>query len=201
MTIDALYDIIKSIMSQRRKTVNKLRDSLIKLLETTPLEDITVTAICDMANVNRATFYYHYDSVANLFEEVERGLESEFNQFISLSAIGSDGAPNRSFYVMFFEFVAHNAAICKMILNSPHKGNNSFITRAIDGGRDKVISTMTKLFPDCASGKIDHYYTFVSNGFIGLVGYWLNNGMKESVAEIADIGERISYGGIKYLQM
>ena len=110
------------------------------------------------------------------------------------------GAPNKSFYVMFFEFVARNASVCKMILNSPHSGNSSFLTRAMLGGRDKVVSTMSKLFPDCSADKIDYYYIFVSHGFMGLLEHWLNNDMKESIEYISEIGERISYGGIKYLQ-
>ena len=98
-------------MPQKKKTTVKIRESFIKLLETTPLEDITVTAVCDKAGINRATFYYHYDSVQNLFDELERQLENEFNQSMSLAAYGSDGAPNKSFYVMFFEFVARNASV------------------------------------------------------------------------------------------
>ena len=187
-------------MPQKKKTTAKIRESFIKLLETTPLEDITVTAVCDKAGINRATFYYHYDSVQNLFDELERQLENEFNQSMSLAAYGSDGAPNKSFYVMFFEFVARNASVCKMILNSPHSGNSSFLTRAMLGGRDKVVSTMSKLFPDCSADKIDYYYIFVSHGFMGLLEHWLNNDMKESIEYISEIGERISYGGIKYLQ-
>ena len=35
---------------------------------------------------------------------------------------------------------------------------------------------------------------------MGLLEHWLNNDMKESIEYISEIGERISYGGIKYLQ-
>ncbi len=58
---------------------------------------------------------------------------------------------------------------------------------------------MSKLFPACPTSKIDYYYVFVSNGFMGLLQYWLNNGMRESTREIAEIGEKIAYGGVAYL--
>ena len=101
---------------------------------------------------------------------------------------------------MFFEFVSHNVGICKLLVDAPHSSANSFFARAMEAGRSKVISIMSKLYPDCSAAKIDYYYIFVSNGFIGLLKYWLNSGMRESVTEIAAIGEKISYGGVAYLK-
>lgn len=70
----------------------------------------------------------------------------------------------------------------------------------MEAGRSKVVSVMSKLYPDCPASKINYYYIFVSNGFLGLLEYWLNSGMTESVNDIAEIGEQVSYMGVKYLQ-
>ncbi len=184
---------------RRKKTTDKIKDSLIKLLETTKPDDITVTRLCTEAGVNRATFYYHYDTVQQVFAELENQMETEFLRSIAASPIKQDGTPEKSFYVMFFEFVARNAALCRMILNSPHTGNSSFLTRAMESGRYKVTEMMSQLYPDCPASKIDFYYIFVSHGFLGLLEYWLNSGMRESIDDIAEVGERVSYMGIKYL--
>ncbi|MCH5162761.1 MAG: TetR/AcrR family transcriptional regulator [Clostridiales bacterium] len=184
----------------KNKTTNKIKDGLIALLETAPLEDITVTALCETAGINRATFYYHYDSVSAVFDELESKLEDEFNRFLTRTAIAGDSSPEKSFYVMFFEFVARNATLCKMILNSPHPGNNSFLTRAMESGRYKVTDMMTALYPNCTKTKIDFYYMFVSHGFLGLLEYWLNSGMKEPVDSMAEVGERVAFMGAKYLE-
>lgn len=184
----------------KKKTTEKIKDSLIAMLETSPLDDITVTALCETAKINRATFYYHYDSVGAVFSELESQIEDEFNRFLTRTAISDDSSPEKSFYVMFFEFVARNATICKMILNSPHSGNSSFLTRAMESGRYKVTDMMTALYPDCPKSKIDFYYMFVSHGFLGLLEYWLNSGMREPVDSIAEVGERVSFMGAKYLE-
>ncbi len=184
----------------KKKTTAKIKDSLVGLLEKKPIDDITVTELCNAAKVNRATFYYHYDSVNAVFAELEDTIEAEFAKFLAHSPFTNDNTPEKSFYMMFFEFVAKNAAICRMILNTPHAGNSSFMTRAIENGRYKVTETMTKLYPDCPKNKIDFYYIFVSNGFLGLLGYWLNSGMRESIDEIAEVGERMSVMAAKYLE-
>ncbi len=183
----------------KKKTTVKIRDTLIQMLNKTSLDDITVTALCEKAKINRATFYYHYDSVQKVFEEIEKQAETEFALFLSKMSLNSDGTPERSFYVTFFDFVARNAPVCKLIIESPHKSEDTFLTRAMAAGRTKVVADMTKLFPNCPTAKIDYYYIFVSHGFLGLMTYWLNSGMRESVEEIAGIGEAVSYSGIKYL--
>lgn len=184
----------------KKRTTAKIRSTLVKMLGSKDIDDITVTELCANAGINRATFYYHYDSARDVFGEVEKRMEAEFDEFLNRSAISESGMPDKSFYTTFFEFVARNANICKMVLNSPHKTNDSFLARAMNAGRNKVVSLMSRLYPDCPTSKIEYYYLFVSHGFLGLMAYWLNNDMKESAAEIAAIGEDVSNSGIKYLE-
>lgn len=185
-------------MPNKIKPTDKIKAGLTEMLTATPVEDITATALCEYAKVNRATFYYHYNSVQDVLKEIEAQVELEFAQWLSQSPFDATSAPTSAFYVTFFEFVARNANVCKVLLGKQH--NSDFLLRALEAGRSKVIAATTALYPQCPQRKIDYYYTFVSNGFIGLLQYWLNNGMRESVAEIAEIGESVSYLGINYLK-
>ncbi|MCH5155905.1 MAG: TetR/AcrR family transcriptional regulator [Clostridiales bacterium] len=182
----------------KNKTTDKIQQCLTDMLQSCSIEDITATELCNRANVNRATFYYHYDSVQDVLAAIEAKLESEFVQWMSQYDIDSNGLPEKSFYVSFFEFVARNAGVCRMLLNT-QRPSDEFMARVIEAGRTKVVSIMSRYFPQCPAAKIDYYYIFVANGFLGLLGYWLNSGMKESVNVIAEIGERISTMGVAYL--
>ncbi|TWT25894.1 TetR/AcrR family transcriptional regulator [Planomicrobium sp. CPCC 101110] len=51
------------------KTKEALREALLALLNTKALNAITVTEICQLAKVNRGTFYSHYGQIEDLFEE------------------------------------------------------------------------------------------------------------------------------------
>lgn len=181
-----------------KKTKEKIKNGLTELLGETDMDKITATALCEHAGINRATFYYHYNSVADVFAEIEKDIENEFIQWLAHASMNVEGAPEKSFYVKFFEFVYRNANVCRLLLRSNYQSD--FLQRALEVGRIKVIATMAKLHPDCPSSKIDYYYIFVSHGFLGLLEYWLSSGMRESVNEIAEIGERVSYLGIEYLK-
>lgn len=52
------------------KTKALIKDTFLALSLTTPAEKITVKAICDKANINRGTFYYHYLDVPDLIEKL-----------------------------------------------------------------------------------------------------------------------------------
>lgn len=58
-----------------------LQEGLLRLLAQEKLEDISVTALCKEAGINRATFYNHYASPNALLNEMEHQLVSELKQF------------------------------------------------------------------------------------------------------------------------
>ena len=54
------------------RSVNMIMDAYVELLEETPAEKITVTAIVNKAGLNRSTFYAHFenpDGVQNMLEQ------------------------------------------------------------------------------------------------------------------------------------
>lgn len=54
-----------------------LQEGLLRLLSTNKLENISVTALCKEAGINRATFYNHYASPTALLNELEQQLVSQ----------------------------------------------------------------------------------------------------------------------------
>lgn len=81
-------------MEDRRiaKTKAALREGFVTLLKTKPLRDITVAELCRVANVDRRTFYNHYNNVGEIVDEINdialniltdavRGLSIETKEF------------------------------------------------------------------------------------------------------------------------
>lgn len=57
-----------------------LQEGLLRLLQLEKLEDISVTALCKEAGINRATFYNHYASPTALLSEMEQKLIAELKE-------------------------------------------------------------------------------------------------------------------------
>ena len=58
-------------------------DALLELLDEKPLEKITVTDITKRADVNRGTFYLHYDSVNEVISELQDAYIAHMDQYFA----------------------------------------------------------------------------------------------------------------------
>ena len=59
-------------------TAVKMNDALLTILEKKPFEYITVSEICEMAAVNRSTFYLHYENTTDLLAETTKRIIDGF---------------------------------------------------------------------------------------------------------------------------
>ena len=49
-----------------KRTKKQLEKSLIQLLETKPIQDITVRELTELADINRGTFYLYYRDIFDM---------------------------------------------------------------------------------------------------------------------------------------
>ena len=65
-------------------TAIRMDEALITLLEKKDFEYITIKDICDIAGVNRSTFYLHYENASDLLKETTRYiLDKHFSYYSS----------------------------------------------------------------------------------------------------------------------
>lgn len=68
---------------RERKTRRALREAFVEMRRELPLERVAVKALCERAEVGKATFYLHYHSIYDLSrelqDEVVREIVSEFD--------------------------------------------------------------------------------------------------------------------------
>lgn len=64
--------------SKFENTASKMRRAFLTLLETKDFEQITIMDVCKKAEVNRSTFYAHYDNTYDLLKESFESIISNF---------------------------------------------------------------------------------------------------------------------------
>ena len=62
-------------------TAVRFDKALLSLLEKKPFEYITISEICEKAEVNRSTFYLHYENTSDLLEETTAYVLDNFNSY------------------------------------------------------------------------------------------------------------------------
>ena len=94
-----------------RNTKKRLRESLMKLVLRKQLGSITVKELTSDADVNRSTFYFHYQDVKAMVKEME---DSFFEDFATtLSAIDQKSHDSITILVKCLE---NHMDLCKIVL-------------------------------------------------------------------------------------
>ena len=67
-----------------RKTTNALKHALTVLMQKKSIKDITVKELTDIADVNRGTFYLHYEDVFDLLSQSEGDFFTKLREAVEL---------------------------------------------------------------------------------------------------------------------
>ena len=152
-----------------RMTKRMMKNALIDLLDEKPLEKITVTEICKVADVNRSTFYTHYEDIRALMLEIE----DEVLEHVTVYADGFNDYSDKKMlevFEEFFDYVKENAKIFRVLVVRHDNGN--FNRRMLD-----TIMEKYKMSLEC-NGELPAKYTYIYsvNGVIGILGEWIDSG-------------------------
>lgn len=172
----------KPVDRRVRKTKKAIRDALTELMREKSVKDITVRELSDLADINRGTFYTHYKDVYDLLEKTEQELFEEFNSTInSYSAkevISNPGVILRQ----IFNFLEKNADICISLIGK--NGDISFVDRLKELVRFKFLHEW--LGDDYIPNK-EYFCSFIISGFVGMIQYWLETGLKQTPQEMTEL--------------
>lgn len=161
------------------KTKKKLQMALLKLLEKTKIEQITVSALCNEAKINRSTFYVYYESPEAVFDEmfqvVLNQMLAELQKKIQVSL--------EDWIQIYLKYARQN----KILFKSIHEHSIDYTP----------IRMMTELINKFLTPNIvkefqgnQLLYYFWYSGFFGMIKQWLENDCKESDEFLIDILRR-----------
>lgn len=179
-----------------RITHTLLKDALYKLVTTKSVQEITIKELCFEANINRTTFYSHFQSVKDLIEKLESEVWVELLRLIKRSEQDLNYFSNQIFFDVYdLAYKYHELFELLIIKNAdPH-----FVEKVYSLGRSAFRLSYKKSKNGKDDLKMEYYYISVLNSFIGILRLWLSNHMKESPSDMAETTKRIITRGIQYI--
>ena len=162
-----------------------LADSLIELMKTKQFEKITIRELCDLANVNRSTFYLHYEDIYALLRFIEDDTLAWVQAFIEeLNVTFREGeeATIRSLERLFECFV-ENSKHLRVLMSE--QGDLAFQKRVFSAAYQMCDFSAGQGRPTQPISQ-DLRFIFVVGGGVSIVQHWLKNDLKESPREIAE---------------
>ena len=164
------------------KTRRALHEAMIRLLKTTKLENMTVTMLCNEANVSRSAFYDHYSVPEDCFNEIAQ----ETNEQIVDRFQNTDMLSFEEFTDIYFHYVKEHQEIFRTMFAM--NDNNPALQQSLGFFQD-YLYRMVPNYPQYP----DLYTKFLLYGYKGVVSDWLENGCKDDYHDISDIMRKIFY--------
>ena len=165
-----------------RKTRALLLQGLVKMMETHDIQDISVKELTELVDINRGTFYLHYDDIYDMLHKVEDEMFREFNEIMEQEPLGTPTLSSDGLLLEFFRFLDRHRDLARVMIG-PH-GDLTFVNRLKD-----QIKKRTLRFLESAQSDANYEYlcSFIITGCVGVVETWLKEATPQSPEEMAGI--------------
>lgn len=173
----------KKLDRRIRKTRALLLNGLIELLKKKDIKDISVKELTNLADLNRGTFYLHYNDIHDMIHKIEDELFVEFEGILDRNIDKNDGfcSPEKTI-LDIFTFLENNRDFAKVMMGE--HGDLAFVNRLKSLVENRLQSCLLH-YDD--GEKYSYYPPFIISGFIGIIETWLYSPNPESAQEMSGI--------------
>lgn len=161
-----------------------LKASLIELMKTKSIHTISIKEICSGADINRSTFYRHYNTQYDLYDDITNELLSKLiNTYLESKKRGEDLTLSMT---AVFELIEKEREVCLVILSD--KGN---VTMG-----ESFIKAIAPVSENEDSELLTYLFQFMAAGLTAIVWSWLNKPNRRSPSELATLMTTMMRRGI-----
>lgn len=169
-----------------RYTKKMIRDAFLSLLREKNVRQITVTELCRLADINRATFYKHYRDAFDLLEQIEEEaldhLRDSARQILGEDAMGH--------FVRLLERAREHHEEFAVIASE--NGDPHFSRRVSACLYEMARDTVFRHLPAGSEDEKTMTCRFLEGGGSGVLDFWLRGGMQQEPEEVARLIFRLS---------
>lgn len=169
-----------------RYTKKVIRDAFLSLLREKSVKQITVSELCRLADINRATFYKHYRDTFDLLEQIEEGALDHLRDS-ARQILGGDAVAQ---FVRLLERAREHHEEFAAIA-SEH-GDSGFSRRVSDCLYEAARNAVLRNLPAGTEEEKAMTCRFLEGGGSGVLDFWLRDGMRQEPEKVARLIFRLS---------
>ena len=182
-------------------TAIRFDKALLSLLEKKPFEYITIREICETAEVNRSTFYLHYENTSDLLKETTTYVLDNFASYFSIDAesvitqftncdLQDLKFINEKYLYPYLSFIKDNQQVFSAVLSQPTTFDAKSIFKRLF---DNIFIPILDRF-HYPRDEQNYVMMFYLNGITAIITEWLKDGCQKSIEDISAIIHVCIYG-------
>lgn len=176
-----------------RYTQMIIKKAFSELLQQKPMNKITVREICDRAEINRNTFYKHYQDCYDLLDQLKEEALTQLDELI----LDMEKTGEMSVLLAVLQALKDNADTFKLAASDA--GREEFIRQAVQRGY-RYLNLHIPVSPERGwdDDQKTIYYTFLSGGISSVIEHWMLCGCvdppEQIVSAIMELGGLLTAG-------
>ena len=181
----------KGSLDRRIKyTKTQLENAMVSLLLQRHISKISVTALCNLSDISRSTFYTHYKDQYDLLEQMSRDAFENIKQYLAMFNDEDGTTVSESNLNMILEYLKSNSELFKAFLSEN-------CDTVFQKDLMKLIQVIPIFFNTQMGERTRTYITgFMLSGCVSILRRWLLEDMPESTREITEIIMQIVNRGL-----
>lgn len=180
-----------------KRTKMLLKNAFIELLSEKKINEISIKELCEIADINRSTFYLHYQDIYDLKQQLENELYQQLQEIADTCPAYVDASAAYTLFLEMFSFVEKQTPLLKAFLGP--NGDISFLRKMQTLFKERYLGLLLhgKAADDISD--LNYSYNFIASGFIGLVETWINEAAPAPKEEMAALTRKILFDGLPSL--
>lgn len=162
-----------------RYTKMRIREAFFQCLREKPVNRITVKELCEIAEINRATFYTHYNDPFDLFEHLEEECLRDIEQRLAAQKTGGEGV-----LPTILRGIQNPDSMAALLASS--NGDPGFASRITALYHRNFAPELAAQLPHLSKEEQQSVYRFLAGGCGSVISQWMEGGMQTSPEEMAE---------------
>ena len=171
-------------------TVKVLKDALVQSLKDEHISKISVKSLCELADINRSTFYAHFEDQYALLHYIEQEALDNIKQHLEKQDFNDNRPVSFQVLTRILDYAQENADLFKALLS---ENCETGIQREIMNLSQVISFRLNKKYDKRVQDYLSIYGTM---GCISLLQKWLQDGMPESTTQLAEYIVQMLYSGM-----
>lgn len=177
---------------RRQNTRSRIRSAYLDLLTEYSGKRITVTALAKKANIDRKTFYLHYDTMDDVMMDCSRQIINRLVEMLEMQNFFGQTFSAMVFYQSLGKVVCENMVFFQYVATLPNmdffweQSKTIIADNVTEMCRDKVTVSPDTLYV---------YIRFLLAGMQEVYREWLRGNLRFSLEELGRISSDVSFEG------
>ncbi len=182
---------------RKQKTISCIKQAFMQLCKDNVASQITVSKLASKAQINRTTFYLHYQSVNDVMQDIDNDLKVRISSYVD--AIDID-AVYESCYATFTRLtdkLNENVPLRDYIFDSC--SSSAVLDKLKKVITEKTISAIIEVYPSLTYEQLKFPSTFLIAGIADTYAEWTHSDKSVTLDELIKILSKLTCNALDFI--